>query len=937
MHDEFGNDLVGYTVNIHVDDGSPDVQVVTDDKGRFFLVHTFNASGDYEITASFAGANLYPPAADNSYQVMVLTPTTLTINMPQYALINEEVVIEGFLTETVSGDPIADQTIYLSINGDYIGTFTTNLNGSYSFTYTFEDFNIFGVKTEFEQRSALYLAGSNAVAVIETRIDSALTLDSESVIDALNPVTYEGFLLDEFGDPLINQSVYIHLCSKSISAQVVTDASGGFVLDDVINIAGVLTDALGQPITGQTIDLMIDDGEGMVVFAQLTTNGLGQFILSTTFDLRGTITTYGGDPFDGLTVDLLLDQRAFFPQVLMLTDSDGAYSLPYSIGLQGTVRSYNPLYGYSFESNVSVDLWFEDAVASIPLGSLTTDYSGSFMFERAVTLGGVLEDINGDPIPHTELQMVFPVSDPDMRVQTITDVKGRYSYTWVDGFSGVGNYTATAFFLGTSDYLPTSVSTDMVVMMPTRISVVVTSPAPHMTGDEVSIEVELRDVEGNPVAGQSIDYSTSMGIAHHGYPLQNTDADGIILINHEFDEEGYWEFQSDFQQTGYFWGSNENITFIVMAQSVIAFDDQMPETATEFDDIKIRGNILTGDQSPVRQVPVRVIIDFDGSEIEYEPVLTNLGGNFKMSEHLFSNSGDYTITAVFDGSELYTPAQTVFNMQIGQRNYGADLSAPATAQDYMGWVLWILVALGALVAAYVAYLFIRSRRRAAYVMAATQNTVALQEVLVSEIPEMPEKPARQYNPNLIVTRMEVQFPYVAAPLEGIWGTNEKLKIVCKLTDIASEPVATRSIEVLANDNRISEIITDGHGTDVYMCRFKVQGIYNVTCFFNGDGKYAPSNDSRAIKIVDYREEAVSLFDSAVNASRHRDIYISRKSTPREIESVIVASLKDIDQRKLDRFITFCEEALYSSHDFTRESFIDMLNVYRPVLEHIEGA
>jgi hypothetical protein len=141
---------------------------------------------------------------------------------------------------------------------------------------------------------------------------------------------------------------------------------------------------------------------------------------------------------------------------------------------------------------------------------------------------------------------------------------------------------------------------------------------------------------------------------------------------------------------------------------------------------------------------------------------------------------------------------------------------------------------------------------------------------------------------------------------------------------------------LANDLKISEIITDGHGIAEYLYRFKVQGIYNITCFFNGDEKYAPANDSRAIKIVDYREEAVSLFDSMVSAARGRDAHITMKSTPREIEVIIVKSFKDIDQRKLARFITSCEEALYSSHDFTRESFIDMLNVYRPVLAHIEG-
>jgi len=113
MYDEFGDNLTGYTVTIQFSNGSPDVAVATDGDGRFSLEHTFDDFGDYTVTASFAGAGLYPPAAYATSDIRIMIPTTLMLDMPDYSMIDTWVLIEAYLTETGSDDSVIGQAIEL--------------------------------------------------------------------------------------------------------------------------------------------------------------------------------------------------------------------------------------------------------------------------------------------------------------------------------------------------------------------------------------------------------------------------------------------------------------------------------------------------------------------------------------------------------------------------------------------------------------------------------------------------------------------------------------------------------------------------------------------------------------------------------------------------------------------------------------------------------
>ena len=169
----------------------------------------------------------------------------------------------------------------------------------------------------------------------------------------------------------------------------------------------------------------------------------------------------------------------------------------------------------------------------------------------------------------------------------------------------------------------------------------------------------------------------------------------------------------------------------------------------------------------------------------------------------------------------------------------------------------------------------------------------------------------------------------------IWGINEELRVLIRLFDKNGLVLPNRKIEVLVNGKLTDVVTTDAVGSATLRYTYDAPGMYEVSCYFKGDEHEGACSASRMARIVDFRSEASGLYDAVVKAARRKGARTSKKLTPREVERVIVTAIKRIDQRTLDQFIGYAEEALYSSHDFTRKSYIDMLVIYKPIFAFIE--
>ena len=88
---------------------------------------------------------------------------------------------------------------------------------------------------------------------------------------------------------------------------------------------------------------------------------------------------------------------------------------------------------------------------------------------------------------------------------------------------------------------------------------------------------------------------------------------------------------------------------------------------------------------------------------------------------------------------------------------------------------------------------------------------------------------------------------------------------------------------------------------------------------------------RKIRIVDYREEIVRLFNEMLETLNILDIAIDPEMTAREIEKLLMDRMEGVSRDAVRRVVTGFEEANYSTHPVGRESYINMYPAIMEVL------
>ena len=101
--------------------------------------------------------------------------------------------------------------------------------------------------------------------------------------------------------------------------------------------------------------------------------------------------------------------------------------------------------------------------------------------------------------------------------------------------------------------------------------------------------------------------------------------------------------------------------------------------------------------------------------------------------------------------------------------------------------------------------------------------------------------------------------------------------------------------------------------------------------FEGDEFNLPASVSDRFRVVDYREEIVSLYNDFLEWAGVRVGSITEQSTPREVELMLVSEGVPVDQKSLDELISRFEEADYSEHPISRRHYEAMYRAWRTVL------
>ena len=184
-------------------------------------------------------------------------------------------------------------------------------------------------------------------------------------------------------------------------------------------------------------------------------------------------------------------------------------------------------------------------------------------------------------------------------------------------------------------------------------------------------------------------------------------------------------------------------------------------------------------------------------------------------------------------------------------------------------------------------------------------------------------------------RVEILFPQIENPLPPVWGIGEPLTILSRALVEMPENHIKSSPQIKASD-RALDIFTPGFSPIQLKYSFNTKGEIDINVHFGGDTGEKIFG-TRKIRIVDYREEIVKLFNRLVDSLSAQGIAVDRMMTAREIESQLKEKNPDIAVDVMQDIVRGFESANYSLQPVARNIYIDMYLAVGQIWEQVKNA
>ena len=183
--------------------------------------------------------------------------------------------------------------------------------------------------------------------------------------------------------------------------------------------------------------------------------------------------------------------------------------------------------------------------------------------------------------------------------------------------------------------------------------------------------------------------------------------------------------------------------------------------------------------------------------------------------------------------------------------------------------------------------------------------------------------------------MQILFPQIEKPLPPVWGIGEPLAINSRVNadDIPGDNISAPQLK--AAEKTLD--ITVSNLTPVSIEHtFGDKGKVDVSITF-GSETADKISASRGIKIVDYREENVALFNGLVDLLAAKGVAVNRTMTAREIEGKLQDKYPSLVQSDLADIVRGFEFANYSLRPVARRVYVEMYLAIEKIREKLNAA
>ncbi|MBI4328504.1 MAG: carboxypeptidase regulatory-like domain-containing protein [Chloroflexi bacterium] len=336
-----------------------------------------------------------------------------------------------------------------------------------------------------------------------------------------------------------------------------------------------------------------------------------------------------------------------------------------------------------------------------------------------------------------------------------------------------------------------------------------------------------------------------------------------------------------------------------------------PSTARAGEPALFKGQVIQENGAPVGDAEIKVSLDGQARTLT-----TAADGTFEL-RHAFEEPGAYHVAATFGGTRFLLETSAEITVQV----------QPATTQINLlllgGLVLAGMMALGA------GWGLVLARRRrpappqGALVEGETETEESEEPVTSDDAPPIqvvaPKTPEGML-PIRRATHLTISCPQLTPPLTSVWGLGDPLIIRCVLRTERGEPVNDATVRLEADAQKSKSLTTRADGECTTEVVFESKGSIRISCAFDGTPLSLPSTAERRVRIVDYREEIVRLFNGFLARFRDGRNPLPKDASPREAEAILVGRQLVHDERALDSFIGAFEEANYSLHLVARRQY-----------------
>ena len=863
-----GGVLARQSIEVNLPDGEV-ASVETRDRGEFTVRNSTEQRGVYGIQASFAGDGILEPSK-SGYTLNVTEPVFLEISGDKEVRVGEEYQINGALKDS-QGRPLGLKQIEITLPGDVKTSLVTNERGAFHLNALAELPGRYGVEAAFSGEDVL--EPSRAGYTLSVTEPVYLELSGDREVQVGKEYVIRGRLQDSRGAPLSQRLVDISLPGDTVTS-VLTDESGEFEVKESTEEPGRY--AIEASFTGD--DLLEPGRSGytlsVVELVLLDLSGDRVARVGGPYRLEGTLAREDGEGLEGHT---------------LIVSSGRGEAVEVVTSLLGSF-----LWETTFEEEEETDLKVKFA---------GTDELAPIQATLSVTVGRVeivIEELEpvarGENVTIRGVAVISGQAMPDARIEvnggqsTRTNAVGAFVVrTPVPSDAEIGEL---AMRVSAADL---DAETRALVTVMSSTSVLVTTVDDVRPGRSVVVEARLLDDRGTGVAGAAVRYGDS-GTAV-------TDEFGVALLTVEVpDEEGLTIFLLRVSYDGD--TTNLPVSYLaslqvrsgglgwlvwVLLPALLVlgvgggyFGSRRFGRRTVLASARPSGAAAVASGPPVSTEEIVQSARLEIGFVDPSPYGNNawqVGEKIEVRCRLTDESGRGI-------------AEAEVQLVWGDGKAKVELETDRKGQCSASWV---------------------GHEPGMYrVTAQFPGTERFSAAQGSEEFELRL---------LMPTRLEVSFVKPAEDLPEIWGVEEEVSTVFALVDDAGRGLEGKSIRVVVGGaGDAEELITDKDGRCESVKRGYGVGVYQVAAEFTGDEGLLPSEGRGQFEVVEFRDDIVWRYNLFLAGVRQRVSGISGKATPREMESIVVASGLTLDQRALEELIARFEEADYSEHEIVRQQF-----------------